>query len=233
MSCTTPLRWYELIPVFSYLALRGQCRSCGARIPARYALVEFSTGIVFAAVFLFVSDPFLLLLSWVLMSTLIVATVYDIDHMIIPDEVVWIATMCAVLFVGYHLTIQFDPQQLVAYLLAAAIAFAAYGGLWFISSGRWIGFGDAKLAAPLGAVVGMSGVFSLIVLSFWVGALISLAIMGGQYIRHVYPNRSVAKNGRYFTMKSEIPFAPFLIVAFVLVYVFEIDVLHLITYVLT
>ena len=117
--------------------------------------------------------------------------------------------------------------------------------LWFISKGRWIGFGDAKLAIPLAFMLGVPEVYSFVVLSFWIGAILSLALLLALYIRHqvkkasLYNKLSRAKMGNYtkpaialysksFTMKSEIPFAPFMVVAFLVVYLYEVNVLSLI-----
>src|SRR5690606_13242604 len=112
-------------------------------------------------------------------------------------------------------------------LISALVAAAFYGGLWYISKGRWIGLGDAKLAFPLGLIVGWPLVVSLIVWSFWIGALLSVLILllkramralgwgGKRILRFKVP---------HLTMKSEIPFAPFLIIAFFLTYVYRSDV---------
>jgi prepilin signal peptidase PulO-like enzyme (type II secretory pathway) len=112
--------------------------------------------------------------------------------------------------------------------LGGVFAFSFYAALWAISRGRWIGFGDAKLAIPLGLLLGAVKTFSLIVFSFWIGAVLSLVILFYQRLR--CPKSSMVKNGRYFTMKSEIPFAPFLVAAFILVYFFEADVITYTSY---
>ena len=121
---------------------------------------------------------------------------------------------------------------LISLLIAAIGAFAFYGGLWFVFKGRWIGFGDAKLAIPLGFILGAPAVYSFVVFSFWIGAAVSLSIMGIpavlRIIKACCSSRPVVNYSKYFTMKSEVPFAPFMIAAFLLVYVYHTDVITLI-----
>src|SRR5690606_20171419 len=102
------------------------------------------------------------------------------------------------------------------------IIFFIFAALWYFSKGKAFGFGDAKLGVSLGALVGLAGVFSLIVFSFWIGALLSIFII---CLQSLLINTGLGFGfGRHVNIKSEIPFAPFLIVSFVLVYFFSADV---------
>src|SRR5688572_15032179 len=94
MSCRSTLAWYELIPVISYLGLGGKCRSCKTNISIQYPLVELLSGIIFALIFykfyeLFFADPFSFAISYGFYATffalLLVVSVYDFKHKIIPD----------------------------------------------------------------------------------------------------------------------------------------------------
>jgi prepilin signal peptidase PulO-like enzyme (type II secretory pathway) len=144
-------------------------------------------------------------------------------HTIIPDEMSLAVGGVAIALLVYEYT-QTQDYMLVVYSLGAGLgAFAFFGGLWYVSGGRWIGFGDAKLALPLGVIVGLGSVFSMVVLSFWIGAVISLLLLGvgkmctsGKMRLHF---RSLPR-----TIKSEVPFAPFLILGFLAVHFFHADI---------
>jgi len=224
LSCAKSLRWYELFPLFSYIGLRGRCRTCGAYIPSRYFWVELVTGLLFAAVVLAGADMVLWPLLFLLVATLVVITVYDIKHMIIAHEFVWVLVAIAMGLIGYGYYQAPDWWLLVSHAIAGLVAGLFFFCLWWYSSGRWIGLGDAKLAVPLGMMVGLYGVFSMIVLSFWVGTILTLCYMGYQrYQRRGQLRLPFLR--QQLTMKSEVPFAPFLIVGFLLVFLGRIDVL--------
>ncbi|MFH0962688.1 MAG: prepilin peptidase, partial [Planctomycetota bacterium] len=91
-TCGKPIRWYDNVPVLSYLLLRGRCRSCAATISPRYVLVELLTAVVVVAAFLKLTvvdgEPLAFLaVQCAILSALIVATVTDFEHTIIPDEI--------------------------------------------------------------------------------------------------------------------------------------------------
>lgn len=231
LSCQHPLSWFELFPLLSYVGLRGRCRSCRARIPVRYFLVELLTAGLFFLVVTFVSDPILWPLLFLLVSVLVVISVYDLYHLVIPNEFVWSLVVIAFLLASYQQYLGVDVGLLLYNVGAAVLAFLFFAGLWWYSKGQWIGFGDAKLAIPLGFMVGFPAVFSMLVLSFWIGALLSLGIIGFQYIQK-RGQLGLRLSPRRLTIKSEVPFAPFLILGFLAVALFQIDVLSLTSYVL-
>jgi len=223
LSCGRQLEWYELFPVVSYLALRGRCRTCRSFIPYRYALVEILTAMAFVVSYLQTVDVIHFLLSASLLSVLIVGLAYDFYHMIIPDEVSYGAASLAIAIVLWDFLTTGDLSGLASALIGTAVAFLVYASLWYFSKGRAFGFGDAKLAVSLGMLAGTSGVFSLIVLSFWIGALVSVFLILWQ--RTVLNIGGIGAMSGRVTIKSEVPFAPFLIAAFVLVHFFHVDVL--------
>jgi prepilin signal peptidase PulO-like enzyme (type II secretory pathway) len=231
LSCQTQLHWYELFPLLSYVGLRGRCRTCSARIPSRYFWVEFVTSLSFLLVSLTVSDIRLWPLLFFLMAVLVVVAVYDLYHFVIPNEFVWTLGVVAVFHTVYQMYVQFDLWLLGGNVLAAVVAFCFFGGLWWWSSGRWIGFGDAKLAIPLALIVGISGVFSMLVLSFWIGASLSLVFMGWQKLEQKRGQLRLRFSAHTLTIKSEVPFAPFMILGFLCVYFGGLDVLTLFNYV--
>lgn len=226
LSCGRQLRWYELFPLISYLALRGRCHSCQSLIPYRYALVECLTAAAFVLAYIKAGSVIEFLFLATLLAILIVGLVYDLYHMIIPDEVSWGAALVALVYVFSHAFIEGEWWIIIEAGLGAGAAFLTYASLWYFSKGRAFGFGDAKLAVSLGLMTGIYGVFSLVVLSFWVGAVISLLLILWQKI--VLNITATKLGGQRVNMKSEVPFAPFLLISFILVYFFNANVLTLI-----
>ena len=228
LSCGTGLSWYELIPIFSYLLQGGVCRHCRARITRRYLLVEVFTGVLFVFVaVLFLPDLILVLLNLLITSVLVVIMVYDLRHTIIPDKLV---AYLLVLALGYILWDSFTHsllEPLYERALGGIVPAAFLGGLWLISSGRWIGLGDAKLALPLGLIVGFLGSISMLLFAFWIGAIVSIGILLLQKIGRV-PRVGVLFNGSRLTIKSEVPFAPFLLCSFFLVHLMHLDAFNLV-----
>lgn len=229
LSCGTSLRWYELFPLLSYVVLCGRCRSCSSRITPRYFLVEMVAGLLFALTLTLSLDVVTLLLLWFIVSVLIVITVYDLYHFIIPDRLTAVLLGAALVLSGYQFWL---GEISVRGLWWGAVA--ALGGtvffflLWFVSKGQWIGFGDVKLAFPLGLLVGPAYVFSFVVLSFWVGAAVSLAILGyGQWSRG---KAHLHLPGKALTMKSAVPFAPFLVASSLIILFTQFDVLALFSF---
>lgn len=229
LSCQTPLRWYELFPLVSYMGLRGRCRTCGARIPSRYFWVELVTALSFLLVVMTIADMWLWPLLAVLMAILVVVAVYDLYHFVIPDAFVYALGGIALLFGVYEFYLTGVWLNLLERSGAALIGFGFFAGLWTYSKGRWIGFGDAKLAIPLAFMVGLGGVFSLLVLSFWIGTFVSLGVILFQYLKK-RGQLHLQLGGRGLTIKSEVPFAPFLILGFLCVFFLQIDVLSLFSY---
>jgi len=230
LSCATPLKPYELVPLFSYLGLRGRCRTCHSYIPPRYFMVELVTGLLFLGLaILKLSLPVTAVLLLVI-TVLVVIAVYDLYHMIIPDE---LTIAMLVLAFSYNLLLLIGGLPIVDFFFGI---FAAIGAslflfiLWKVSDGKWIGFGDVKLIVPIALLVGYAQVFSLVVLSFWIGAGIGLLLLalqklqkGGKY--------GLRLGNRKLTIKSAVPFAPFMILSYLTILFFDIDVVALLTYV--
>lgn len=226
-SCGTTLQWYELVPVLSYLLQRCRCRSCQARIPARDFVVELVGALGYVGVLLTAPTLPLLLLNWLLVTVLLIIATYDITHFIIPDElVVAVAGLGMVVFALSHWPLQVSDG--LALLSTTAIAAGLYAALWKVSGGQWLGFGDVKLAAALALFLSFEAAFSMVVLSFWVGAAVGVALMGVSWIQRTHARWVPAREA--LTLKSEIPFAPFIVVAFLVVYMYDISVLALFTF---
>jgi leader peptidase (prepilin peptidase)/N-methyltransferase len=211
LSCGAPLRWYDLFPLLSYVGLRGRCRQCGCKIPIRYFLVELTTGVLFAGALSLTTDISLILLWWFIFSVMVVITVYDYYHFIIPDSLTVTLLVAALALVSYQEYIAAGSLQDIAVRIGAALAGSAFFlALWLISKGAWLGFGDVKLAVPLGVLVGTAQVFSFVVLSFWIGAGVSLLILAVAWLLE-RGKRHLQLPELGLTMKSAVPFAPFMV----------------------
>ena len=217
MSCGTSLTWKELVPLFSFLAQRGACKKCKSKISWQYPLVEFMAGVIFVLIFL-VFPPVsaiaaVLTLIYVLCSCLLlVITVYDIKHKIIPDQFSYAfsALALASLFVGgsswFHM-----PGYMA--LIAGPLIALPFALLWLVSRGTWMGLGDGKLALGIGWLLGVNGGVNAVILAFWIAAVISVAWLLFTYKR--------------FKPRTEVPFGPYLILGLYLVLFFHIQVLDM------
>ena len=207
--CGDPIRWFDLVPLFSWLALRGRCRACGSRISAQYPIVEAVTSILFALAGGAGISLAALLFVLPIIAILIAIAVYDLRHTIIPDEWVWafgaLALAPNILMPPYYpLTLQ-DAGYIVALGFAAA---APLFLLWLVSSGRWMGLGDAKLALGIGWLLGEEGLIAVFG-AFVLGTLVLVPFMLIE--RAVTHRAGYSSAARGLTMKSEVPFGPFLV----------------------
>ncbi len=228
LSCGHALRPYDLLPLVSFLWLRGRCRDCGCKITPRYFLVELATGVLFVAATTITIDLIVLLLLWWFIAVMVVIAVYDLNHFVIPDKLTAIATGITLLMLLYQGLLGTSIITVATSILASLAGVLFFYLLWRISNGTWLGFGDVKLAFPLGLIVAPAHVFSMIVLSFWVGAGISLFLLGLNRLgRGKLALRFPALN---LTIKSVVPFAPFMIAGCLLVLFTHINVLDLFTY---
>ena len=175
-ACGHPIRWYENIPVLSYLFLRGQCSACGVRISPRYPLVELVTGLLFAwCVWRWGATG--TAVAWCGFSAALVAlTLIDWDTTLLPDSMtlplVWAGLIAAAL-------------GLTAVPLADAVwgAVAGYLSLWLVYWGfrlltgkEGMGFGDFKLFAALGAWFGWAALVPIILMASVIGALVGIGM---------------------------------------------------------
>jgi len=192
-SCNSPIRFYDNIPVLSYIWLKGRCRNCDVPISFRYPMVELMNGIVAMGLLFKFGLSLESLVYFVFISSLLVITFIDLDHQIIPDII----------------TLPGIPMGIVASFALPTISFKASalglliggGSLWFVA---WaynliarrdgMGGGDIKLLAMIGTIIGWKGVIFTIFASSVMGSCIGITMM---LIK--------GKN-----MKYAIPFGPFL-----------------------
>lgn len=221
MTCNKTLRWYELIPILSYVMQSGKCRRCKEIISYQYPIVESITGLVFlliafhffpALMFNPLTYLFLVIFFVFIFSILIVISVYDLRHKIIPDKLVYVFIFFSFIsiFINHSYLGSLFVLPTLSYIVAGPLLAAPFAVLWLMSRGKWMGLGDAKLMLGLGWVLGLKIGLASIILSFWLGSLVSLGIM-------LFSHKKIS-------MKTEIPFAPFLIISTLIVFLFSLDI---------
>ncbi len=216
-NCQHQLTFFDLMPILSFVILRGKCRYCGKKISWQYPAVEIAAGILFLLIFLRFTVypvwpsgtlPFIIYL-FIISSLLIIIFVYDLKHYIIPDKVIYPAIGLVFLYrlfesFGFNVSSflpagQADMLQVsrsfLGFLLTGISAGAFFFLLWLCSQGKWMGLGDVKLAFFIGLFLGLPNVLAAMFLAFFIGAIIGTGlIIGGKK-----------------TLKSQVPFGPFLI----------------------
>ncbi|MHB8876792.1 MAG: prepilin peptidase, partial [Myxococcaceae bacterium] len=169
-KCGHALAWYENIPVLSYLALRGRCRSCRASISARYPLIEILTAFLFLACQRRFGWEYTLAPALMLVTLLIPLTFIDAEHWILPHAII-----VPGIALGILMAIPLGLERVVTMALGAAAAFLVYRAMeffgWVAFRKEALGAGDKFLAALIGAFLGYQALFALIFLSALQGSL--------------------------------------------------------------
>lgn len=186
--CEASIRPYDNVPVLSWLLLRGRCRDCGVRIPARYPLVEWATLLAFAAVVAVRGVDSQLLLEFPFAALLVAVAAIDLEHRIVPNRIlapaaVW--ALAALLLVA--------PEALVEHLAAGGLAFLTLL-LVVLAYPSGMGMGDVKLAGVMGLYLGVA-VAPALLAAFLAGSTVGLVM--------------IARRGAA-ARKQALPFAPFL-----------------------
>lgn len=174
--CSYQIRWYDNIPLISYLLLRGKCRGCGARISLQYPLVELLNGILTLSLFLRFGLTAAFAAFFLFCSALVVITFIDIEHQIIPDEI-----SLSGIVIGFILSFVVKQPDWIDSLLGillggGALLLVAYGYHW-LTGKDGMGGGDIKLLAMMGAFLGWQAVLFIIFASSLVGSVIGVTIM--------------------------------------------------------
>lgn len=194
--CGKQIAWFENIPLFGYLVLRGKCRHCGARISPRYPFIEAACAVLFAALVWRFEVSFEVGVYAAFFWTLVVLTVIDLEHKLLPNKIVFPAFVVGWVALATAAAIDGDLSRLID----AAVGAAVFGGFLFtvaFIAPAGMGFGDVKLAFVLGTFLGFAGGIGYTLvgmfLSFMLGGLSGIAMLlrGG-------------------TRKTEVPFGPFL-----------------------
>ncbi len=202
--CEGRLRWFELVPVVSWLVLRGRCRRCGTGLSSQYPLVELANGLLYLLAGLFY-PPVLSVLgvaSFALLlfcsSAFLLLVVYDLRHTLLPTRFL-ISFAAGVVALRSLEAYTFKSWFIVSDALLGALALAGFIGLVVLATrGRGMGVGDIYVAAVLGFFFGLFRGVEVLLMAFWIGALVGTALI------------ALKKKA---TMKTEVPFVPFLFAA--------------------
>lgn len=172
LSCGKQLQALDLIPVLSFIYLRGKCRYCKAKLSWQYPIVELATAIIFALIiskFQFIFSNFQLWFQLVFACLFIVIAVYDFKHYLILDKIVF---PFAVMTLIYQILL----NNIWWALLGVVIISGFFAFQYLVSRGQWIGLGDVKFGIVLGLIFAQNSLWFLI-FSYVLGAVISLVLL--------------------------------------------------------
>jgi leader peptidase (prepilin peptidase)/N-methyltransferase len=193
-KCGTGLKAADLIPIISYLLLKGKCRYCKAQISVQYPIVELISGLIILLLFYKYTLSLLFVKYAIVAYTLLVIAVIDFNTQEIPDGLLIFGIVACLFFISVDKDI-----SIISALIGAAVGFGIFLIIALISNA--MGGGDIKLMAFLGLAVGWKNILMVSLFSFVIGAVISLLLI-------IFKLKS---------RKDYIPFAPFIFCAFMLV----------------
>ena len=219
-GCGHNLAWWELLPLLSFLALKGKCSSCGKKISSQYFIIELLTAALFmlSLMYLRPASPaiyILLLKYWLSISVLIVVFLVDFRHYLILDGVIFpgmvgAAVLNLVLDIVLRVPFLSVHSNFFGGIVGALAASSPFFLLWYFSRGRFMGFGDVKLALLLGLILGYPQVLVCLFLAVILGGAVSVVLL-------------LATNK---TLKSQIPFGTFLSLAAIFCLFYGGSLLH-------
>ena len=192
-QCQQPIRFYDNIPVISYIILHGRCRTCATTIAPRYPLVELMTGLAAFAVFLKYGATGTALVYFAFIAVLIVITFIDIDHQIIPN-ILSLPGIPLFFAAGLWATPITWPAALIGIGIGAGSLLLVATIYRLVTGKDGMGMGDVKLLAMMGALLGWQGVVFTIFFSSVIGTAVGLILM--------------MRSGG--SLKTKLPFGPFL-----------------------
>lgn len=219
--CKKTIAPYDLIPVLSFILLKGRCRYCKKKLSIQYPLIELLTGLIFVLIFNFqflifnknfefqILNLMQLSIFFAIASCFIVIFFADVKYQIIPDEV-QISLFILVLFqkiIEGGTVMQFGSNLFASIVVASPILF-----LYLITKGKGMGFGDVKLSLIIGFLLGIKGGLSALYIAFIIGACVGICFL-------------LLKKKK---MKSKIAFGPFIVSGVVILILFQQQVFSLV-----
>jgi prepilin signal peptidase PulO-like enzyme (type II secretory pathway) len=195
VHCSRELTWWENVPLFSYLYLKGKCRSCEKPIPSSYFFVELAMAFLLAITaskYIFSNSviiPLQVFRDLLFVGILVEIFVYDLKHQLILPGVIWLGTIA-----GAVINIFYLHQSWVSLAIGAVIGGGFFLAQYVVSKGRWIGGGDVRFGVMMGVWLGWQGTLLALFIAYTTGATISVWLLAKK------------KKG----MNSAIPFGTFL-----------------------
>ena len=191
LECKKEIAWYDLIPFFSFFLLKTRCRNCKKPISWQYPLVEAGTAILFLLFYLKFGLTWDLMFQCLIGVFLIVIFVYDLKHSLIPDEMLYPAIVLAVIYAATQNMAIFKMA-----LLSFAISLGFFLLIYLLGKGKWMGLGDVKLSILLGFLAPFPNILIVLFFAFIIGSIVGIIL--------IFSGKK--------TLKSEIPFGPFMII---------------------
>ena len=174
-SCSHPLRWFDNIPVLSWIALGARCRQCQARISAQYPIIEIVTALVWVLI-VWVTPPGWLLASRLVLATaLIVLFMIDLEHQLLPNVI----TLPGIA-IGLAFSLVAPPglvASLIGVVVGGGVLYAIAAAYYLVRKEEGMGMGDVKMLAMVGAFLGWRAVILTLVLSSFAGAIVGVVMM--------------------------------------------------------
>ncbi len=208
-KCKYKIKWYDNIPIISYLIIKGKCRNCKESISIQYPLIEGLNGIMYLILYENFGFSIDFIFFALITSVLVVVTIIDLVDMLIPDVLIIIIFTLEI----FHKLSLYFINDVSLNLLDSLLGILVSGGLFllivFVSRGG-MGHGDVTLISSLGFILGLKLIILNIFLSFCIGALISIFLL-----------ITKIKN-----KKDPIPFGPFIIISFFIVLFYGTNILY-------
>lgn len=204
LTCSHKLSWKELFPIFSYIYQKGKCKFCKAKLSPTYLWSEVVSGLsicllvyilpTYTAIFY---EQVVLFFTWSLILVLsLIIIIYDLRHTIVPMQISSILVIMGIVFTIYR-QIYFGFN--IYDSLSGVMISLPFAIMFFISKGKWVGFGDVLLYLAFGSILGLPLGVTTFFYSVWLGAFVSVVLM--------------LIHRKDFNLKTEIPFTPFIIIA--------------------
>jgi len=209
--CSAPIRWYDNIPLFSFLLLGGRCRSCGGRISLHYPLVELLTGLLFIAIYWSFGLSYQTLIYILLASSLITVGFIDLEKKIIPNLITLPGVGLGLIFSLFSAHLSPKDSLLGAIFGGGILLLVGIFGKALFKKPA-MGGGDVKLAAMIGAFLGWRQILLVLFLSFLLGAVIGTTV---ELIK------GTLSKGR------QIPFGPYIALSGLVAVFFSKDLINL------
>lgn len=204
-NCKHPIAWYDNIPIFSYLFLKGKCRYCKAKISPIYIIVEFLNMVLWliSALLFWKSSVLMAIIFMITSSILLVVAMIDAEHQIIPDRFQIMLLILGIVSCIFLVDIPFT-DRLWGLALGGGLFLLLYGISYIFLKREAMGFGDVKLMAVCGLILGWQKIFLAILIGSILGSIILLIINKQEINKNIDETKNVSKSKQY-------PFAPFLV----------------------
>ena len=172
-GCNKNIKFYDNIPVFSYVFLRGKCRTCGSKIPISTLLVEILTPLSFLLIYQKFSLSFFFFASCLFASAMIVLGFIDFYHQILPDEITLPCLLLTLVYAPFRPDLNLT-QALIGAVVGAGFLLFIYGAYYLFRKKEGLGMGDVTMMLLIGAYLGWKLTFFTLILASFAGAIVGV-----------------------------------------------------------